>query len=62
MVEYGVGSPSPVVPDPGRAVVEVVGVVGVVDAEAGTVRIDLTATCDGAQVLGKARALVRLPV
>ena len=49
-----------VVPDPGAAVVEVVGVVGTLDAEAGTVRVDLTATCDGTQVLGKARAVVRL--
>ncbi len=40
--------------------VEVVGVVGTLDAEAGTVRVDLTATCDGVQVLGKARAVVRL--
>ena len=61
VVEYGVRFTKPVVvPDPGSAVVEVVGVVGTVDAEAGTVRVDLTATCDGVQVLGKARALVRL--
>jgi acyl dehydratase len=62
VVEYGVRFTKPVVvPDPGRAVVEVVGTVGAVDPERGTVRIDLTATCEGVQVLGKARALVRLP-
>ncbi len=61
VVEYGVRFTKPVVvPDPGRAVVEVVGVVGTLDPEAGTVRVDLTATCDGTQVLGKARAVVRL--
>lgn len=40
---------------------EVSAVVGAVDAEAGTVRVDLTATCGGTRVLGRARAVVRLP-
>ncbi|WP_180357565.1 MaoC/PaaZ C-terminal domain-containing protein [Streptomyces sp. NP160] len=40
---------------------EVSGVVGAVDPAAGTARIDLTATCGGARVLGRARAVVRLP-
>ncbi len=62
VVDYGVRFTKPVVvPDPGRAVVEVVGRIAVVDAEAGTVRVDLTTTCDGVGVLGKARAVVRLP-
>ena len=62
VVEYGVRFTKPVVvPDPGQAVVEVVGTVGALDAGAGTVRVDLTATCEGTQVLGKARAVVRLP-
>lgn len=49
-----------VVPDPGTATVEVTGVVGAIDAEAGTVRIDLTVVCEGARVLAKAQALVKL--
>jgi len=62
VVEYGVRFTKPVVvPDPGRTVVDLVGTVGALDPDAGTVRIDLRATCDGAQVLGKARAVVRLP-
>jgi acyl dehydratase len=62
VVDYGVRFTKPVVvPDPGQAVVEVVGTVAVLDAEAGTARIDLTTTCAGVGVLGKARAVVRLP-
>ena len=49
-----------VVPDPGTATVEVTGVVGAIDAEAGTVRIDLTVVFEGARVLAKAQAVVRL--
>jgi len=48
------------VPDPGEAEVEVVAVVGAMDPESGTARIDLTVTCDGARVLAKCQALVRL--
>jgi acyl dehydratase len=60
VVDYGVRFTKPVVvPDPEGATVEVVGVVGALDPEAGTVRVDLTATCAGAGVLGKARAVVR---
>ncbi|PWJ55493.1 Acyl dehydratase [Quadrisphaera granulorum] len=40
---------------------EVSAVVGAVDAEAGTVRVDVSATCGGSRVLGRARAVVRLP-
>ncbi len=42
------------------AVVDVSGVVGAVDADAGTARIDLTVTLDGQKVLVKAQAVVRL--
>ncbi|WP_029290230.1 MaoC family dehydratase [Cellulomonas sp. HZM] len=61
VVDYQVRFTRPVpVPDPGEAVVEVVGVVGALDAEAGTARVDLTVTVEGARVLGKAQAVVRL--
>ena len=61
VVDYGVRFTKPVVvPAEGGAEVEVVGKVGALDAEAGTVRIDLTATSGGVGVLGKARAVVRL--
>lgn len=49
------------VPDPGAATVLAVATVGAVDADAGTARVDLTVTCDGQRVLGKAQAVVRLP-
>lgn len=42
------------------AVVEVTGVVGAVNNDAGTARIDLTVTLDGQKVLVKAQATVRL--
>ena len=59
VVDYGVRFTRPVpVPDPGVAVVEVVGVIGAIDAEARTVRIDLTVTFDDAKVLGKAQMVV----
>jgi acyl dehydratase len=61
VVEYGTRFTRPVpVPDPGVALVEVEGVVGAIDTEARTVRVDLTVTYDGARVLGKAQATVRL--
>ncbi|WP_024286925.1 MaoC family dehydratase [Cellulomonas sp. KRMCY2] len=61
VVDYGVRFTRPVpVPDPGVATIEVTAVIGVVDVEARTVRVDLTVTVDGARVLGKAQALVRL--
>ena len=61
VVDYGVRFTRPVpVPDPGAATVEVSATVGAVDIEAGTARVDLTVTCDGARVLGKAQAVVRL--
>lgn len=62
VVDYGVRFTRPVpVPDPGEATVEVSGVVGAVDREAGTARIDLTvSTGEGVRVLGRAQAVVRL--
>ena len=60
VLDYGVRFTRPVVvPDPGAAVVEVVGTVGAVDEEAGTVRVDLTVTCEGRPVLARARVVVR---
>jgi acyl dehydratase len=46
--------------EPG-AVVEVTGVVGAIDVERSTARIDLTVTYGGQKVLVKAQAVVRLP-
>lgn len=45
--------------EPG-AVIEVTGVVGALDPEAGTVRIDLTVTSAGLKVLMKSQAVVKL--
>ena len=61
ILEYSVRFTRPVpVPDPGTATIEVEATVGALDPEAGTVRIDLTVAFEGARVLGKAQALVRL--
>jgi acyl dehydratase len=61
VIEYGARFTRPVaVPDPGVAVLEVSGVVGAVDTEARTVRVDLTVSFEGTRVLGKAQATVRL--
>ena len=61
IVDYQVRFTRPVpVPDPGSATIEVVAVVGALDPEAGTARIDLTVSLDGVRVLGKAQAVVRL--
>jgi len=61
VVDYQVRFTRPVpVPDPGSAVVEVSGVVGALDAEARTARIDLAVTCAGARVLAKSQVTVRL--
>lgn len=43
------------------AVLEVVGTIGALDAEARTARVDLAVTCAGQRVLTKAQAVVRLP-
>ncbi|WP_426299194.1 MaoC family dehydratase [Arthrobacter sp. R-11] len=42
------------------AVIEVAGVVGALDADAGTARIDLTVTFEGQKVLMKSQAVVKL--
>ncbi len=61
LVEYGVRFTRPVVvpDDDSGAVVEVSAVVGD-KRDDGTVRVDITAVCDGVTVLGKAQAVVRL--
>jgi acyl dehydratase len=61
VLEYGVRFTRPVVVpnDDDGATVEISGVVGE-KREDGTVRVDLTAVFDGATVLGKAQAVVRL--
>jgi acyl dehydratase len=60
IVDYGVRFTRPIpVPDPGSVEVTVVGKLGAVDAEAGTARLDLNVTSEGASVLGKAQATVR---
>lgn len=60
VLDYGVRFTRPIpVPDPGSVEVTVVGKVGAVDADAGTARIDLAVTFEGASVLGKAQASVR---
>ncbi|WP_104166455.1 MaoC family dehydratase [Arthrobacter sp. SX1312] len=46
--------------EPG-AVVEVTGIVGAIDTERSTARIDLTVTFAGQKVLVKAQAVVKLP-
>ncbi len=59
VLDYSVRFTRPVVVDPSAgARVSVSATVGVLDADAGTARIDLTVTVDGATVLGKAQVLV----
>lgn len=62
VVEYGVRFTSmvPVPDDDTGATVVVSGVVAAKDEDRRTVRVDLTATCDGTKVLGRAQAVVRL--
>jgi acyl dehydratase len=64
VVSYGCRFTRPVpVPDPGHATLTVTGRVTAVDPEARTAGVDLDVradTADGATVLGKARATVRL--
>jgi acyl dehydratase len=63
VLEYGVRFTKPVVvPDDDHgADLEVAGTVTGKDEDARTVTVDLTATCAGEKVLGRARAVVRLP-
>ena len=61
VVDYQTRFTKPVeVPNPGTASIEVTGTVGRIDADAATVRVDLAVTVDGAKVLGRTQALVRL--
>jgi acyl dehydratase len=61
VVEYQTRFTRPVpVPVRGTATVEVTASVGAVDAEADIVRVDLTVTHEGAKVLGRSQAVVRL--
>lgn len=61
VVDYGVRFTRPVVvPDPGEALLRVVGVVRAVRDD-GLVEVDLTATVDGQTVLAKARVIARPP-
>jgi len=60
IVDYGVRFTAPVVvPDAGGAVVEVTAAVAQ-KLDGRRVRVDLTATSEGAKVLGRARAVVAL--
>jgi len=52
--------PVPVPDDDDGAVLEVGGVVAVLDEQARTARVDLTVTVEGVKVLGKAQATIRL--
>ena len=62
VVGYGTKFTAPVVvPAEGAAVVEVAGTVAARDEDARTVTVDLAVTSAGAKVLGRARAVVRLP-
>ena len=60
VVEYGVrfANPVPVPDDDTGAEIVVSGLVKAITDE-GYIRIDVTATCEGAKVLGQARALIR---
>jgi acyl dehydratase len=61
VVEYGVRFTKPVVvPYDTGADIDVSGVVKAVDAETGRVTVELTATCGGEKVLGRALAVARL--
>jgi len=62
VVQYGVRftAPVPVPDDDAGATLVVSGVVRSKDEQAGTVTVDLTATCGGSKVLGRAVAVVRL--
>ena len=61
LLSYGVRFTRPVaVPDPGEVLVDIAAVVGAVDTEAGTARVDLKVSVNGSTVLGKSQAQVRL--
>ncbi|GMA36142.1 MaoC/PaaZ C-terminal domain-containing protein [Demequina litorisediminis] len=59
VADYQVRFTRPIpVPNPGEAVVSVRAVIGALDEERRTARVDLTVEHDGARVLGKAQAVV----
>jgi acyl dehydratase len=61
VLDFGVRFTRPVVvPDPDGVDLQVEAAVAEVDDQAGTARVDITATVDGRTVLGRARATVRL--
>jgi acyl dehydratase len=64
IVAYGTRFTKPVpvadVDDAPGAVIEVTGVIGALDADASTARVDLTVVAGGQKVLMKAQATVRL--
>ncbi|BDZ41235.1 MaoC family dehydratase [Paraoerskovia sediminicola] len=61
VVDYQTRFSRPVpVPDPGSSTVVVAGTIGALDAEARTARVDLAVTYEGARVLMKSQAVVRL--
>jgi acyl dehydratase len=61
VLDFGVRFTRPVVvPDPDGGDLQVEAAVAEVDDQAGTARVDITATVDGRTVLGRARATVRL--
>ncbi|MGA1835873.1 MaoC family dehydratase [Herbiconiux sp. 11R-BC] len=62
VTDYQVRFTRPVVVDPvDGAVISVLAKIGQLDEEAGTARVDLTATVNGETVLGKAQVRVLLP-
>jgi acyl dehydratase len=63
VVEYGVRFTSmvPVPDDDAGATVEFSGTISAKDDERRTATVDVTATCNGSKVLGKAQAVVKLP-
>ena len=61
VIDYGVRFTKPVVVDASAgAILTVVGKIGEIDLETREVRVDLTATFNDTNVLGKAQARVRL--
>ena len=61
VIDYGVRFTKPVyVPADTKAEVIVLGKIGAIDLENGTVRVDLTAISSEVAVLGKAQAVIKL--
>ncbi len=61
VLDYQVRFTKPVVVDPvDGAILVVTGKIGAIDAEAGTVRVDLQAVFNETAVLGKAQVVVRI--